>query len=55
MPNVPSKLVGFPLSDLNWIKGVLRGFRNGIITGTRIRLPYIIQAALYALIFQDRG
>lgn len=49
----PGKLVGFPLSNKQWAISVIRGFRNGIITGARIRIPYIIQAALYAIIFQS--
>ncbi|GAM19501.1 hypothetical protein SAMD00019534_026760 [Acytostelium subglobosum LB1] len=31
----------------------LRGLRNGILTGVRIRIPYIFQAVIYAAIFRD--
>eukprot|EP00026_Physarum_polycephalum_P013496 Phypoly_transcript_13907.p1 GENE.Phypoly_transcript_13907~~Phypoly_transcript_13907.p1 ORF type:complete len:241 (+),score=35.53 Phypoly_transcript_13907:156-878(+) len=31
----------------------IRGFRNGIITGVRVRLPYIFQAAVYAVLFRE--
>ena len=30
-----------------------RGFRNGVITGVRVRLPYIFQAAVYAVLFRE--
>jgi peroxisomal membrane protein 4 len=30
----------------------LRGYRNGIISGVRIRLPYVIQALIYAALFR---
>lgn len=30
-----------------------RGFRNGIVTGVRVRLPYIFQAAVYAVLFKE--
>jgi len=39
---------------LECILSVIRGFRNGIITGARIRIPYILQAAIYTIIF-DKG
>ncbi|EFA83827.1 transmembrane protein [Heterostelium album PN500] len=32
---------------------VIRGLRNGILTGVRIRIPYIFQAVIYAAIFRD--
>lgn len=35
------------------IMSAIRGLRNGIICGVRIRLPYVIQAATYALIYRD--
>ncbi|KAL6073263.1 Transmembrane protein [Balamuthia mandrillaris] len=31
------------------------GYRNGIISGVRIRLPYVFQAVIYAIIFQQGG
>jgi len=39
---------------IDCILSVIRGFRNGIITGARIRIPYLLQAAVYAVIF-DQG
>lgn len=35
------------------IMSAIRGLRNGIICGVRIRLPYVIQAATYALLYRD--
>lgn len=51
--NIPSKLIGYPLNNKEWVLSVLRGLRNGIMCGARIRLPYIIQAAVYAIIFRQ--
>lgn len=33
----------------------LRGLRNGIISGIRIRLPYVIQGIVYAVIFRNQA
>ncbi|EGG16775.1 transmembrane protein [Cavenderia fasciculata] len=35
------------------ILSAIRGLRNGILTGVRIRIPYIFQAVIYAAIFRD--
>lgn len=43
----PKALEGFILSTL-------RGLRNGVVCGIRIRLPYIIQAVAYAIIFREK-
>jgi peroxisomal membrane protein 4 len=32
----------------------LRGLRNGIITGIRIRLPYVFQGIIYAILFRNQ-
>lgn len=32
----------------------IRGYRNGIITGVRIRIPYILQSVIYAILFPSR-
>ncbi|KYQ88219.1 transmembrane protein [Tieghemostelium lacteum] len=32
------------------ILSAIRGFRNGILTGVRIRIPYIFQAVIYAIL-----
>jgi len=39
--------------DSDCILSAIRGFRNGIITGARIRLPYVFQAIIYAIIFRQ--
>jgi hypothetical protein len=39
--------------DVNCLLSAIRGFRNGIITGARIRLPYVFQAVIYAVIFRQ--
>eukprot|EP01112_Ceratiomyxa_fruticulosa_P018897 TRINITY_DN610_c0_g1_i1.p1 TRINITY_DN610_c0_g1~~TRINITY_DN610_c0_g1_i1.p1 ORF type:complete len:244 (-),score=11.64 TRINITY_DN610_c0_g1_i1:60-791(-) len=39
--------------DKNCILSVIRGFRNGVNTGVRVRIPYIFQALIYAAIFRD--
>jgi len=39
--------------DPECILSVVRGFRNGIITGARIRLPYVFQAVIYAVVFRQ--
>lgn len=46
-PFDPNPLNGLVLSS--W-----RGLRNGIVCGMRIRLPYVIQALAYAIIFRDQ-
>eukprot|EP01089_Gocevia_fonbrunei_P001328 TRINITY_DN11234_c0_g1_i1.p1 TRINITY_DN11234_c0_g1~~TRINITY_DN11234_c0_g1_i1.p1 ORF type:complete len:244 (-),score=20.02 TRINITY_DN11234_c0_g1_i1:20-751(-) len=33
----------------------VRGFRNGIISGVRIRLPYVIQAVIYAVLYREES
>jgi len=38
---------------IDCVLSVLRGFRNGIITGARIRIPYLMQASIYAIIFEQ--
>jgi len=30
-----------------------RGYRNGIVSGVRIRLPYVIQALVYAILYRQ--
>eukprot|EP01114_Cavostelium_apophysatum_P007140 TRINITY_DN1890_c0_g1_i1.p1 TRINITY_DN1890_c0_g1~~TRINITY_DN1890_c0_g1_i1.p1 ORF type:complete len:241 (-),score=37.55 TRINITY_DN1890_c0_g1_i1:18-740(-) len=35
------------------IVSAIRGFRNGILTGARIRLPYVFQAVIYAVVFRQ--
>lgn len=45
-PHLPDVANGLILS-------AIRGLRNGIVCGVRIRLPYVIQAATYALIYRD--
>jgi hypothetical protein len=37
-----------------FLLSTLRGLRNGIVCGIRIRLPYIIQAVAYAVIFREK-
>ncbi len=39
--------------DCNVFSFLYRGFRNGVITGVRVRLPYIFQALIYAVIFRE--
>lgn len=39
--------------DPQCLLSAIRGFRNGIITGVRVRLPYIFQAAVYAFLFRE--
>ncbi len=41
------------LWDINCLISAVRGFRNGIITGARIRLPYVFQAVIYAIVFRQ--
>ena len=31
----------------------IRGFRNGVITGARIRIPYMLQAVVYGFLFDN--
>eukprot|EP01122_Echinamoeba_exundans_P017042 TRINITY_DN883_c0_g2_i1.p1 TRINITY_DN883_c0_g2~~TRINITY_DN883_c0_g2_i1.p1 ORF type:complete len:242 (+),score=45.61 TRINITY_DN883_c0_g2_i1:165-890(+) len=38
-----------------FLLSTLRGLRNGIVCGIRIRLPYIIQAVAYAVIFREKN
>eukprot|EP01111_Echinosteliopsis_oligospora_P011160 TRINITY_DN3614_c0_g1_i1.p1 TRINITY_DN3614_c0_g1~~TRINITY_DN3614_c0_g1_i1.p1 ORF type:complete len:240 (-),score=41.18 TRINITY_DN3614_c0_g1_i1:49-768(-) len=39
--------------DLQCLLSVFRGFRNGVITGVRVRIPYIFQAVIYAIVFRE--
>jgi len=39
--------------DPQCILAAVRGFRNGVITGVRVRLPYIFQAVVYAALFRE--
>lgn len=39
--------------DIQCLLSAVRGFRNGIITGVRVRLPYIFQAVVYAALFKE--
>jgi len=41
--------------DIQCVLSVLRGFRNGVITGVRVRAPYMVQAIVYALLFREGG
>ena len=34
------------------VQSAYRGYRNGIVTGVRIRIPYILQSVIYAAIFR---
>ncbi|KAF2078297.1 hypothetical protein CYY_000389 [Polysphondylium violaceum] len=38
---------------MDCILSAIRGARNGVLTGVRIRIPYIFQAVIYAAIFRD--
>lgn len=49
----PQKLVGYSLYNKEWVLSAIRGFRNGIICGARIRTPYAIQAIIYAVLYRD--
>ncbi|PRP77542.1 hypothetical protein PROFUN_14226 [Planoprotostelium fungivorum] len=42
-----------PYHDLICAISSVRGFRNGIITGARIRLPYVFQAVIYGILFRQ--
>ncbi|KAL0484202.1 peroxisomal membrane protein Pxmp4 [Acrasis kona] len=33
----------------------IRGYRNGIITASRIRMPYVLQSLIYAIIFRKKS
>merc|ERR1712137_24190 len=55
MSDIPPKLIGFPAFSKEWVMSVIRGLRNGIMCGARIRFPYIIQAAVYAVMFREPG
>lgn len=46
-PHLPDPVNGLILSSI-------RGLRNGIVCGVRIRLPYVIQAATYAILYRDK-
>jgi hypothetical protein len=48
MSKIPDQ--GFSLGTVS----AIRGFRNGIITASRIRLPYVLQALIYAGIFRKK-
>lgn len=50
---LPSKLVGHPATSPQAVLSSIRGLRNAIMCGVRIRTPYIMQAAIYALIFRE--
>jgi peroxisomal membrane protein 4 len=39
--------------DPQCILSAIRGFRNGVVTGVRVRLPYIFQAVVYAGLFRE--
>lgn len=39
--------------DLQCLLSSLRGFHNGVVTGVRVRLPYIFHAAVFALLFRE--
>eukprot|EP01095_Lingulamoeba_sp_RSL-Kostka_P005667 TRINITY_DN170_c1_g3_i1.p1 TRINITY_DN170_c1_g3~~TRINITY_DN170_c1_g3_i1.p1 ORF type:complete len:242 (+),score=73.66 TRINITY_DN170_c1_g3_i1:179-904(+) len=51
--STPIKLISENRSISHYLLSAFRGLRNGIMTGTRIRVPYIFQAAVYALLFRD--
>jgi peroxisomal membrane protein 4 len=44
----------YNLRELGWVKASLRALRNAIVTGARIRLPYIIQAATFTAFYRDK-
>mmetsp|Transcript_8063 Transcript_8063/g.24989 ORF Transcript_8063/g.24989 Transcript_8063/m.24989 type:complete len:242 (-) Transcript_8063:179-904(-) len=55
--STPSKYV-FPDHkpwELDWIVSALRGLRNAIVCGARIRTPYVMQTAIYVLLYRDRS
>jgi len=41
--------------DIQCILSAIRGYRNGIITATRLRIPYIFQAVIYAVLYREGG
>eukprot|EP01132_Coremiostelium_polycephalum_P007901 gene7901-9721_t len=52
-PNLYHHLNKHKKWHLDCLLSVFRGLRNGILTGVRIRIPYIFQAVIYAAIFRD--
>ena len=55
MSDVREKLIDLPLIDKEWLASSWRGWRNGMMAGVRIRLPYIFHAAIFAVVFRDPG
>jgi len=43
------------LWDIQCLLSAARGYRNGIITATRLRMPYIYQAFIYAVLYREGG
>lgn len=41
--------------DVQCFLSAIRGYRNGIITATRLRIPYIYQAVIYAVLYREGG
>jgi len=41
--------------DIQCLLSAIRGYRNGIITATRLRMPYIYQAFIYAVLYREGG
>jgi len=41
--------------DVQCLLSAIRGYRNGIITATRLRMPYIYQALIYAVLYREGG
>jgi len=41
--------------DIQCILSAIRGYRNGIVTATRLRMPYIFQAVIYAVLYREGG
>jgi len=41
--------------DIQCLLSAIRGYRNGIITATRLRLPYIYQALINAILYREGG
>jgi len=39
--------------DIQCILSAIRGYRNGVITGVRVRIPYIFQAIIYGVLFRE--
>jgi peroxisomal membrane protein 4 len=51
---MPSSKINYNEEWYNGFASSYRGYRNGVVTGVRVRIPYVLQSLIYAFLYYDK-